>query len=155
MCEPEAVPEEDHLFMRVSKKEILSGQPIPGVFRNRASPDGIARPGMSTDWCKYSTAEDARARSLQHPPDYYGVIFFVVGQVRAMPLQVVEHTPWCNDPELAEAPNNPAHTDIFGPKSERDFKAQLGCDGSEARKRSLEVRTDFQTLSRWAIPPPE
>jgi hypothetical protein len=61
------------------------------------------------------TPEESRRRA--RIPDLNGVIELAVGDVRAIPEQVVEHTPIQNhpDPNIAD---NRAHSDGFGPKEE-------------------------------------
>ncbi len=60
MWEIEFIPDEDHLFYRLHKSFILEGEVLPGAFQERG--EGEQR-GMSTDWEKYSTADDALQRS--------------------------------------------------------------------------------------------
>ncbi len=67
---------------------------------------------MSTDWCKYSKPKDTRARGSKGPIDQ-AVIALNVGAVRAIPGQEVKHTPDVKN-------NNQAHTDVFGPKNEKE-----------------------------------
>lgn len=117
--ETENIPDSDHLFMRVhtwtfARDGILSA----GAFKNHGG-------GMSTDWEKYSTAEETRARGKK-PPEEYWVVKMNVGEVREVPGQTVEHSP---------LPENRAHTDVIGEKDE-------------------EVRIKLRRLSLVVIPPP-
>jgi hypothetical protein len=64
---------------------------------------------MSTDWERYSTPEESRARSSV--PSDNGVVALNAGSVRLAGLQVL-HTP---DVERG----NRAHTDVIGEKTNR------------------------------------
>jgi hypothetical protein len=152
----ENIPDADSLFKRVRRTEVADdGWPKLNVFVNRGSTDlPDVRPGLSTDWSKYSTPEQTRARSRRAAPEEYGVIFFIVGDVRELPFQEVEHTPVCRDPELADDPNNRAHTDIFGPKTRAELAAIISDDEAEARGQSLEIRAELHLMCNWLIPPP-
>ncbi len=103
----EEIPLEARLFMRVHKNMIVHGQPLPGAFKNQGE-------GMSTDWEKYSTPEETRRRARKAAEEY-AVIALVVGEVRQLPGQIVEHTPVQPDPAAGE-PGNRAHTDVYGEK---------------------------------------
>jgi hypothetical protein len=94
----EEIPDQDSLFMRVHRNNAPDGELAPGAFRD------IGR-GMSTDWQKYSTAEETRARA--GVPQKNGVTCMVAGGVRSCGL-LVEHDP---------IPVNRAHTEIVGIKS--------------------------------------
>lgn len=113
----EEVPDEDLLFMRVSKKLVQpNGRILPLAFKNHGDPnDPSKEPGMSTDWQEYSTREECRQRARQfgRDPNSYEVIQLDVGKVREIPDQRVEHTPIYQPPIL-----NRAHTDVFGEKDE-------------------------------------
>jgi len=102
----EQIPDADFLFMRVHRNNIQNGQPIPGVFKNRGEGE---QEGMSTDWSNYSTPEETMRRKLAVTPAWRGgVIQMLVGDVRRIPRQTVEHAP---------LPDNRAHTNVKGPKS--------------------------------------
>jgi len=94
---------------------IRDGEPIPGSFRN-------INGGMSTDWEKYSTAQQSRNRATSDP-SRNGVISLIVKDVRDIPYQTVEH-----DPSI----DNRAHTNVLGEK------------GTEERLR-------FMRIYRWEI----
>lgn len=146
----EAIPDDDHLFLRVLSIQIdldPEGEPlVPAtVLRNHGN-------GMSTNWDKYSDAESVRHGSERHPPENYAVASFRVGGTRAIPSQGVEHTPVFvgqDDPG-----NNRSHTDVTGPKSRSDFKA-LGTSGDEAAILATEIRNRFINLAVWVIRPGE
>lgn len=148
----ESIPDEDRLSGRVPKSRVIDGWPDLGMFSN-GNPPGGGRPGLSTDWNKYATPEETRARSPRKAPDDYAVIFFIAGMVRTLPLQTVEHTPWCNEPEIPELPDNRAHSDIFGPKTAKDLKTFQSESASDDRLLSLEIRAELQNISDWAIRP--
>lgn len=98
----EQIPNRDRLFMRVHKTwRKKDGSIAPGAFQNHSA-------GMSTDWEKYSTPEETHRRARRDPKKN-AVVFLVVGEVRAVPGQRVEHTP---DVERC----NRAHTDVLGEK---------------------------------------
>lgn len=113
----ESIPDRDVLFMRVHRQWTLDGSPTPGAFQDR---DG----GMSTDWSKYSTAQDTLKRARK--PEMNGILKMQVEQVRKIPNQTVQHTP---------KPENRAHTDVFGNKDD------------------VEVRLLFSRICTWAISP--
>jgi hypothetical protein len=120
----EQIPDVDLLFMRVHKNDIQNGQPIPGVFKNRGEGE---QEGMSTDWSKYSTPEQTKLRAINQAWRG-GVIQIVVGEVRKVPRQTVEHAP------LRE---NRAHTNVKGPK-------KGGIEGTQ-------IRYLFMRTWSWAI----
>jgi len=95
----EDIPDDGVLYMRLHRAWTSSGEPIPGAFRNIVD-------GMSTDWDRYSTPEETRQRA--RAPSDNAVIALVVGQVRTVPGQTVEHAP---------LPDNRAHTNVMGEKS--------------------------------------
>ena len=101
--EPEEIPDEDELYMRIYKDFFLpDGTVAPGAFRDQGG-------GMSTNWSRYSDPQTTRQGSPRHPPEAYGVISMSVGKVRNIPDQIVQHSPdWAN--------NNRAHTDVIGNK---------------------------------------
>lgn len=98
----EVVPDGDRLFVRVHEAWRKNSDIKPGAFRNHGM-------GMSTDWEKYSTAHQTRRRA--RAPEKNAVVLMLVGSVRQVPGQRVEHTP---DIER----RNRAHTDVFGEKDE-------------------------------------
>lgn len=79
---------------------------------------------MSTDWEKYATPEETRARGRN--PLQQAVVEFLAGEVRNLSGQTVEHKP--DD-------DNRAHTEVVGEKNEK-------------------VRLKFTRICTWAIPPP-
>ena len=99
---PEQIPDEDLLFMRVNELWRRDGEVSPGAFKNHGD-------GMSTDWEKYSTPRETRARAKK--PAKNAVVSLIASKVAEVPGQRVEHTP---DIEL----HNRAHTDVFGEKDE-------------------------------------
>ena len=106
--------------MRVHKNHIKSDGILLIAFRNHSDPaNPSARSGMSTDWQKYSTAEECRqwAKDMGKDPNRYEVIQLNVGRVREIPGQSVEHTP-IYKPHSAPPILNRAHTDVFGEKDE-------------------------------------
>lgn len=100
--------------MRVHKQYLTRpGRISASCFRNRRD-STTGRVGMSTDWRKYATPEECRARA--RVPDDNGVIEMVAGRVeQEIPGQKVEHTPIQGRENI---PDNRAHTDVIGPKEE-------------------------------------
>lgn len=146
----EAIPDDDHLFLRVLRLQIdldPDGELVvpAAALRNHGN-------GMSTNWDKYSDAEAVRHGSERHPPEDYAVASFRVGGVRAIPSQGVEHTPIFVGP--GDPGNSRSHTDVVGPKSGSEFKA-LGKSGDEAAILTTEIRNRYISLAFWVIRPGE
>ena len=99
---PERIPEKHPLFMRVHELWRRNGVVSPGAFKNHGD-------GMSTDWARYATPRQTRARARE--PGKNAVVSLIVGEVSEVPGQRVEHTP---DIER----RNRSHTDVFGEKDE-------------------------------------
>jgi hypothetical protein len=105
MWNVETIPDGDFLFMRVHKCYLSKGELNLGVFRNQGE-------GMSTDWEKYSTAEQSRNRATV-PSDNFIIKLSVAG-VRAIEKLTVVHEPF---------ETNQAHSEVFGEKTtEARFK---------------------------------
>lgn len=120
----EDVPDADLLFLRIHKNNIRDACPLSIAFMNHG--EG-AQEGMSTDWSRYSTPQETLSRVLAARPTWSGgVIQMIVGEVRKIPEQIVQHAPFSD---------NPAHTNIKGRK--------------ETRERYL-----FMRIWKWAIPYP-
>ncbi len=99
----EHIPDEDTLYMRIHRTWFdEDNKIIPKAFQNHGG-------GMSTNWSKYSTAEQTRDEVAMYGknPEDNAVGAFIVGNVREIPRQSVEHTP---------TPDNRAHTDVPGEK---------------------------------------
>lgn len=96
---PEPIPNEARLFLRVHVNHVRYGAIQPAAFRAHG-------PGMSTDWEKYSTPQETRART--GAPEKYGVLALPVGGTRGIRGLAVEHTP-----TLEPKPNR-AHSDVLG-----------------------------------------
>lgn len=100
----EHVPDDARLLMRVHDQHIdKAGKLRPGVFRDQGA-------GMSTDWDKYSTAEETRSHARK--PIENGVVSLGCGSVRSVRHLTVEHTPYNTTPP------HPRHVDVFGDKDE-------------------------------------
>jgi hypothetical protein len=126
---PESVPDADRLFMRVHVALVTDGNVRPNVFREH---DGA----MSTDWEKYSTAEQTRDRGRE--PSKNGVIALVAGVVRSIEDLEVRHSP-----DVARA--NRAHTIIL--------RLELP-DGPAAAVRKTRIRKKLcDHFGRWLIRP--
>jgi hypothetical protein len=107
----EVIPDQDHLYHRVHTTFIKPHGIEPAAFSNR--PKGSN--SLSVDWKKYSTPEETRARARK--PHENAVVQFEAGRVRALPGQIVEHSP---DQETA----NRAHSDVIGEKN-TEVRTQL------------------------------
>ena len=109
--EAEDIPDDSHVFMRVHRTayDFDDGKPLPVAFRDHGG-------GMSTDWDKYSTAQDSRQRSRE--PEDNAVISLQVRSVRGIAGLSVVHTP-------DEEHNNRAHTDVQGDKKRTGVRLQL------------------------------
>lgn len=105
----EPIPGEERLYYRVHKTSLNDTGVRPGAFRDVGS-------SMSTDWEKYSTPEESRARA--RTPADNAIVSLLTGGVRKIPPLRVEHSP---DPEL----NNRAHTDVFGNKKAPRVRVML------------------------------
>lgn len=122
----EQIPDEHLLYMRVHRNRIQKGQPDAGIFQNHGEGENV---GMSTDWSHYSRPEETIKRKLDETPAWRGgVIQMVVGIVRKIPKQTVEHAP---------LPGNRAHTNVKGPK-------RGGIEGTQ-------IRYLFMRSWEWAI----
>lgn len=105
----EDIPDDATLYLRVHPNNLdRQGKPTAGAFRNL--PDKHVD-GMSTDWSKYSTPEETLRRGRDSAD--YSIIRLGVNHVRAIPDQVVKHTPVNEPPDE----RNRAHTEVFGPKN--------------------------------------
>lgn len=102
----EEIPDDNRLFMRVHERWRDDSGIAPAAFRNHND-------GMSTDWEKYSVAQETRLRA--RVPAKNAVVSLLAGEVRCVPGQNVQHTPDVEN-------KNRAHTDVFGDK---DVEARL------------------------------
>lgn len=141
--EKENITDECILYCFVHKANIdsITGDPKPAAFQNTPK-EGE---NLSSDWNKYSTAEETRVRigrqykfgknEYKNPDDYY-VLSFKVRNLRVLkPEQKVEHDPIYNSPEENGVPNNQAHSIIIGTKD-------------------VEIRMKLAHDPKWEIPPP-
>jgi hypothetical protein len=131
----EEIPSNASLFYRFPVGQLRPDdpKPFPGMFReNRGS--------ISTDWDKYSTAAQTRAR--QGGPERFAVLKMVVGGVREIRELRVVHSPIQNRVGL---PDNRAHADIFG-LDEVAPTVELG--------RKERIRTElYKRFNTWEIAP--
>ncbi len=109
------IPDADLLFMRIHRTYVQKGALIAGVFCDKQG-------AMSTDWQRYSTAEETRARG--RVPADNGVVSLPTGGVRKLG-QAVMHSP---------IDTNRAHTSVVGDK-----------------KTDPEVRLKLLRLTDWLI----
>lgn len=131
----EEIPDQDFLFYRFPVGQLRPDLKIfPGVFReNKGS--------ISTDWDKYSTATETRARTGR--PEQFAVLKMGVGAVRQIEGLTVSHSPVQN---VLGQPDNRAHSDIFGLEPKPPQVSELG--------RKERIRTDLKRqFDSWEIPP--
>jgi hypothetical protein len=131
----EEIPDEDSLFYRVSVGRLRADRQVfPGVF-------GEIKGSMSTDWEKYSTAAETRARPGR--PETFAVLGMVAGKVREIDGMTVIHAPI----EKVEGQiDNRAHTDIFGMVAQPSPNPELG----RKERIGTELYNRFRT---WEIAP--
>ena len=98
--EQEYIPDEDFLYYRVHHVDIVNSKVVAHAFRARGA--GTDR-GMSTDWSKYSTPQQAKEKAKS--PANNSIVRFSVKKVRQVPVLSVEHAP---------LPDNRAHSHILG-----------------------------------------
>jgi hypothetical protein len=107
----ELIPDEDYLFLRVHWRRFRkSGEIGPSAFENKPTETD----GMSTDWEKYSTAQESQGRATT--PSDNAIIRLNVAKIRKIPGQTVVHTPIQRGDPICP-PGNRAHTDVVGEKS--------------------------------------
>lgn len=130
----ETIPDDAALFYRVPVAYLRADlKPAPGVFReNKGS--------ISTDWEKYSTASETRARPGR--PERFAVLRLVAGKIREIRGMRVSHSPIQNREGVSD---NRAHTDVIGLESEGSIP-ELG--------RKERIRTElYERFHEWEIPP--
>ena len=145
----EQVPNDAQLFVRVHKSKIEEkdpttiGLPKPSAFKN--TPE--TGPDLSSDWEKYSTPEESRARigkeyrygkieEFKNPSDFFIVSLNVQDIYNLNAEQKIEHSPRQDNfpDELDGSPWNRSHCSIIG-----DFE---------------ERRVRITDIVKWEIPPP-
>ncbi len=95
----EEIADEEILYRRIHTQWFVDGELTPGAFKDYE---------MSTDWKRYSSAEEARQRARN--PNLNAVVSLVAGEARHYAGQLVQHAP---------LPENRAHTNVIGEKSLR------------------------------------
>lgn len=131
----EYIPDPDGLFYRIPVGWIAPDQKVaPGVFKeNKGS--------ISTDWEKYSTAPETRARPGR--PERFAVVKMIAGEIRAIPELTVTHAPVQG---IEGQPDNRAHTCIHGLELQNSGVPDFG--------RKERIRTDlYKKFNTWEIPP--
>ena len=108
--ETEEIPSQDFLFRRIHKSDVKDGEIVPGTFREIGEGD---LKGMSTDWDKYSTAEESLGRCKN--PLVNGILKGNVGQVLEIKL-LVKHKPEVD---------NRAHANVNGIEGVNKAKIRL------------------------------
>lgn len=110
----EEIPDNHLLYMRVHRNNLDKfGEPNSVALKDNVPPEG-GRPGLSVDWCRYSTPEETQGRTGK--PEKYGVVKMVAGTVRAIPGLTLEHAP---------LPDNRAHSNIYGDKRDQEIRVLL------------------------------
>lgn len=129
----EEIPTSATLYCRVHKNFISSktGKPKETAFHNTPR-DGD---NLSSDWNKYTTAEESRARIglqinprkniFKTPEDFYIIEFQVQDILDHVPDQSVTHDPVQNIPEVVGTPNNRSHAIIIGEKNDPEIRLKL------------------------------
>ena len=125
----EEIPDAASLYYRVHINIVRDGRLHPGVFQEQGA-------SMSTDWDKYSTPQESRARA--RVPAKNGIVALDAARVRAIEELSIRHSP-----DLSRM--NRAHTDI------------LGTPADEAATRIARNRVRTRLLrachERWVIEP--
>jgi hypothetical protein len=125
----EVIPNDDRLFLRVHIALLPSKVLHPGIFREQGE-------GMSTDWEKYSTAEEARRRARD--PSKNGIVALVAGVVRSIDDLEVRHAP-------DYARRNRAHSLVLGIDSPGPLPP--------AAKKTMVRALLFESFRTWEIDP--
>lgn len=139
--EKENIPVADTLFCFLHHSAVNKKLRIPyeRAFRNTPFIGGT---NLSSDWNKYSSAQQTQARLGLHPKpsggyknpnDYFVVKLSIKDIYNLVQGQKIEHDPIQNQPPL---PDNRAHSIIIGEKDE-------------------EVRLKLVDICEWAIAPPD
>jgi hypothetical protein len=97
----EGIPDEDWLYRRIHRIHLRHGDIDAAAFTNTKGDNG-----MSLDWARYSTAQQARERARD--PEVNAVAALETGRVRGLPGQLVEHVP---------IEDNRAHSSVTGEKT--------------------------------------
>jgi hypothetical protein len=103
----EEIPDSATLFYRVHRSYVRSGLKH-NIFTAKEG-------AMSTDWCRYSSAESARLRSKT--PSENGIVAFNAGKLRALLIETpsynleVDHSP-IQPNNSRGLPPNQAHTNV-------------------------------------------
>ena len=147
---PEVDPfgSEDHFFRRVPQGYFdpdfennaveLTAQAFQNPTREQAMKLGLEgenAKAMSVDWCRLATPDETRGRmtdASERPASHYGVAMLEVAFVRRLKHMKTRFSPISNHPTL---PDNPAHSDIVGPKSETELRRENLALDSVARSR--------------------
>ena len=124
LWESEDIPNDAKLFLRVHRNNVRSGL-TPNIFVQHGG-------GMSTDWEKYSTPAETRARGRK-PSNEYGVVALIAERIRSVSGLAVAHTP---------EDDNRAHTDVSG----------IGAGGKQTNDRRALL---FDVFDRAWITEPE
>ena len=115
----EVIPDASQVFMRVHKCLLPDGEIRPNIFREQGG-------AMSVDWDKYSTPEEAHARS-KVPADN-GIVQMNAGMVRGIQGLTVEHDPVqegsINNHGKLVLPNR-AHSLVNGVKKDAQRRVEL------------------------------
>lgn len=104
----EEIPNEDSLFYRLHKNYLREGEIIPGAFQAKGGE------GMSTDWSRYTNAEQSLNRSVS--PENNGIISLNVREVRNIEDLMVKHCP---------IEENQAHSEVYGIPEKGPFKTRI------------------------------
>lgn len=132
----EDIPDGDIVFLRVHLNSAPTGKITSAALR----PQG--NDGLSTDWAKYSTAEETQSRARK--PELNGVASVDVGGIRSIVYPranlTVEHDPIENHSDI---PDNIAHSLIKGAP-----------DNETLEEDRIEIRKLMAKQMSWAIQVP-
>lgn len=100
----EDIPDTDVVYYRIHRSLLVDGGIRGNCFREQGATEDLARPrSISTDWSRYSSPKESRARAGR-PLDNL-IVSLAVGALRAIDELTVAHSP---------VAGNRAHTDAFG-----------------------------------------
>ncbi|WP_410006521.1 hypothetical protein [Aequorivita nionensis] len=142
----EEIPDNCFLFCNVHKGYLSKkdNSPNPSAFYNTPKTGD----NLSTDWDKYSSAEESRERiglqykfgttEFKNSSDFFIYAFETFKVRKIIPLQKVIHDPLQHLPPRLGIPNNRSHSIIIGDKGD---------------KNDPEVRLKLVDAGEWAIAP--
>ena len=125
MWQKEEIPDKDFIYRRIHKNELDEDDPTfipPNNFHEIET-------GISTDWDKYSTAEESLQRAKN--PELTCIIRIQAKKVRMLEQLIVEHIPILT---------NRAHSEIQGLNN-------------HPKPKRVKLRLKLAEFSEWVINP--